>query len=108
MIELWAELEIWAKFIVPITIGAIVALSLIANCIINCFKWRRKINWLKSHNFERYLIGVPSFGNGAFYGWREKEGGRWIDERDLECLKFSELLRRMKGEVGDKNAGTFD
>lgn len=96
MIELWAKLEIWSKFIIPIAIFIIAFLLFVVACIIDSYKWNRKIKWLKAHNFERYLIGVPSVGNGAFYGWREKESGKRIDERDLNSLKFSEFLRRMK------------
>lgn len=96
MLELWAKIQIWLEYIIPIAILVIAVLIYIVACTVNSFKWNRKIKWLEKHGFERYLSDVPSYGNGDFYGWREKEGNRRIDEREIRYLTFREFRRRME------------
>ena len=96
MLEVWATLKVWFGFIIPAIIIVVIILVIFCSCFIKSILWNRKIKWLQANGFERYLVGVPSFGNGAFYGWRNKRTGKRIDERDLEHTKFTILLDKMK------------
>ena len=96
MIEFWAALKVWSEFIIPAIICAAVLLIGGAAIFTNIFARRRKAKWLRENGFERYLSDVPSVGNGAFYAWGNSKTGKRIDERDLEHMKFSELVNRMK------------
>lgn len=98
MLKVWVTFKVWSEFIIPATI--IVATILISTCLclVRSISWNRKIRWLRAHNFERYLVGVPSVGNGAFYGWRNEQTGKKIDERDLTHLKFDALVKKIKDD----------
>lgn len=91
MLEFLVTLKVWSEYIIPV---AILAVALIGAAVIISFQIHahsRKIKWLKSNGFVRYLIGVPSVGNSAFYGWRNSLTGKQIDERDLKNIGYSEL-----------------
>lgn len=96
MIEIWATIKVWLDFIIPSIIIVAVILGIFCSCFIKRILWNRKIKWLQSNGFERYLVGVPSFGNGAFYGWRNNRTDKRIDERDLAHMKFKVFVNRMK------------
>lgn len=96
MIELWAKIQIWSEYIIPIAILVITVLIYIVACMVTSFKWGRKIKWLEAHGFERYLRSVSSVGGSNSYGWKEKEGGRNIAEYELRGLTFREFRRRME------------
>ncbi|MDO5547472.1 MAG: hypothetical protein Q4F79_03205 [Eubacteriales bacterium] len=97
MENFWIKFMVWTEYIIPIAIVAIfLIISIICSCI-KAFKWNRKINWLKNHGYERYLSGVPSFGSGAFYSWKNEQTGKRVDERDLKWMSYSRLVNEMKG-----------
>lgn len=96
MLEVWATLKILFDFIIPVIIIAIIIFAIFCTCFIKNILWNRKIKWLQVNGFERYLIDVPSFGNGAFYGWKNEKTGKRIDERDLVHIKFTVFVNKMK------------
>lgn len=73
MLEVWATLKVWSDFIIPTIIIVATILTAFGIYLIKSVPWNRKIRWLRSHGFERYLIGVPAFGNGAFYWWKKNK-----------------------------------
>lgn len=97
MLEVWAAIEVWIGFILPAAIIVIILGYFFCVYLIKNISWNRKIRWLQSNGFERYLIGVPSVGGGSFYGWRNKTTGKMIDDRELDHLKFNVFISKMKG-----------
>ena len=64
---------------------------------IKSWKWDRKIKYLQSLGFERYLIDVASIGDKAWYGWECKKGtmvGKRISEEELERIDYKKLKER--------------
>lgn len=96
MFEVWATLKVWSEFIIPAIVIVATILIFTCVCLVKSISWNRKIRWLRTHNFERYLVGVPSVGGGAFYGWKNEQTGKRIDERDMTHLKFDMFVKKMK------------
>lgn len=81
----------------PIVLFVLLVLCLFIISLIKQFKWDRKINYLQSRGFERYLKDVASVGGKAWYGWRYDDGtmfGIRISEEELERITYKELKER--------------
>ncbi len=96
MLETWAAFKLWVDYLIPLMLFIGIVLVFVMVCTLQSFRWNRKIRWLTKHGFERYLVGVPSVGNGAFYGWKNEKTAKRIDERDVKRLKFKLLVERMR------------
>lgn len=96
MLEVWATLRVWSEYIIPAIAVILIILAYLCVYTVKAFQLNRKIRWLRNHGFQREISGVPSFGDGAFYAWRNKRTGKSIDERDLDCLKFDALVNKLK------------
>ena len=97
MLELWASLKVWTEYIIPIAIFLLIILTVFLHILIDLFKWNRKVKFLKKNGYTRYLVGVPSFGDGAFYGWKNDKLDKRIDERDIEHLSYRKFVEKIKG-----------
>lgn len=97
MIDLWVTLKVWMEYIIPISIFVLIVLIAFLYTVIKSFKWNRKVKYLKKHGYTRYLSGVPSFGSGAFYGWKNDDVDKRIDEREIEHLSYKQFVEKMKG-----------
>lgn len=95
MLELWASLKVWTEYIIPIAIFLLIMLIVFLYILIDSFKWNRKVKFLKKNGYTRYLVGVPSFGNGAFYGWKNEILDKRIDEREMERLSYKQFVKKM-------------
>lgn len=81
----------------PLAIFVLLALFLFVTSLIKQFEWDRKIRYLQSHGFERYLKNVASVGGKAWYGWRYDDGtmfGIRISEEELEKITYKKLKER--------------
>lgn len=89
-INILAGLKFWI-------IAILVALLLICFLVFVCLTvaqmvdGKRKMRLLKAYGCERYLSGVPSVGNGAFYSWKTVDYKINIDERDIARMKYKHL-----------------
>lgn len=81
-------------FIISITISVILFIILFCSYIIAVIKEKRINQFFISHGYERELLGVPRFGNGAFYGWVRKLDNKIADDRDIKGLSLSEINKR--------------
>ena len=97
MVELWATFKLWIEYIIPISIFVLIILISFLYVLIKSFKWSRKEKYLKKHGYVRYLKGVPSFGDGAFYRWKNDKLDKRIDERDIEHLSYKKFVEKIKG-----------
>lgn len=85
------------KELAPIAIFILLTLFLFITSLIKQFKWDRKIKYLQSRGFERYLKDVASVGGKAWYGWRYDDGtmfGMRISEEELEKITYKKLKER--------------
>lgn len=97
MVELWATFKIWIEYIIPISIFVLMILIAFLYVLIKSFKWSRKEKYLKRHGYVRYLKSVSSFGSGTFYGWKNDDVDKRIDEREIEHLSYKQFMNKMKG-----------
>lgn len=97
-INILAEIKFWI-------IAILVALLLIGFLLFACSTLaqmvdeKRKIRLLKSYGCERYLSGVPSVGDGAFYSWKTVDHKINIDERDITRMKYSRLKKILEDKT---------
>ncbi len=97
MQETWFTLQVlW--IIIPIVIIVLIFSLCFIVEIINCIKWNRKVKLLKKLGYERYLAGVASVGNGAWYGWKNDKAGKRFLESDIIRWTYKQL----KEILGDK------
>jgi len=81
----------------PIVIFILLAILIFFASLIKQCEWDRKIKYLESLGFERYLKDVASVGNKAWYGWECKRGimeGMRISEEELERIDYKKLKER--------------
>lgn len=100
MFEFWISYKVWTEVIPVIILFVLligIFLSTVIACLIESYSWKLKTKWLQKHGFERYLAGVPSVGNGAFYAWRNHQTNQQIDEKELKKLKYKDLVKKMRG-----------
>ena len=81
----------------PIVIFILLAILIFFASLIKQCEWDRKIKYLQSLGFERYLIDVASVGDRAWYGWECEKGimaGMRISEEELERIDYKKLKER--------------
>lgn len=78
----------------PIVIFILLAILIFFASLIKQCEWDRKIKYLQSLGFERYLIDVASVGDKAWYGWECKKVGMRISEEELERVDYKKLKER--------------
>lgn len=81
----------------PIVIFILLAILIFFASLIKQCEWDRKIKYLESLGFERYLINVASVGDKAWYGWECEKGimaGMRISEEELERIDYKKLKER--------------
>lgn len=81
----------------PIVWFVLLVVIIFITSYIKSWKWDRKIEYLQSLGFERYLKDVASVGGKAWYGWECKEGimaNMRISEEELERIDYKTLKER--------------
>lgn len=81
----------------PIVIFILLIILIFFASLIKQCEWDRKIKYLQSLGFERYLIDVASIGDKAWYGWECEKGtmaGKRISEEELERIDYKKLKER--------------
>lgn len=77
----------------------------ICTSIIQIINDKRKVRILTSHGLERYLKGVPSVGDGAFYAWKTKDYKINIDEHDIEKMTYKHLKKILEEKIPKHDTG---
>ena len=81
----------------PIVVFILLAILIFFASLIKQCEWDRKIKYLQSLGFERYLKDVASVGDKAWYGWECEKGimaGMRISEEELERINYKKLKER--------------
>ena len=81
----------------PIIVFILLAILIFFASLIKQCEWDRKIKYLQSLGFERYLKDVASVGNKAWYGWECEKGimvGMRISEEELKRIDYKKLKER--------------
>ena len=98
MFEYWLKMR-YLDFLLTILIVAAIIICAIVISVTKSILWGRKIRWLKKHGFERYLMDVAPFGDGATYGWREHKFDCKIPEHVLKRISYRQMVDRLKSQV---------
>lgn len=95
-----ANLYFIFKFIIellPVVLFGLLTITIITINVINQYRFTKKINYLKSIGFERYLKDVASVSNKAWYGWEREDGsmfGQRISEEEINRIDYKELKEK--------------
>lgn len=90
---------IWLKinyeFFINVCCSAFLVLLLIPG-IIQDVLWMRKVKYLISIGFVRYVSGASDFGNFVWYAWKRERTHDDIRESELRQLSLRMLKERYK------------
>lgn len=94
--DTYFKFKMFSEYIIPIilfvtifVIGAIVV-------TISVVKENRIEKFFISNGYKRELLGVPSFGDGAFYGWLREFDNTKVYDRDIKGLSLKEIEKKYK------------
>lgn len=76
----------------------LVIIILLVSAAVQDIRWNRKIKLLEKNGFVKYLRGVPSVGNGAFYGWKRESDGKQIHDTYIKSRSYKELKKWIEEE----------
>lgn len=94
--ETYYKITIFMDYILPFAIfGAIIVITLIW-IITSSIKESRIEKFFLSHGYERKLFGVPSVGDGAFYGWVRESDHKRVDDRDIKGWSLKRIKEKYK------------
>ena len=99
MVERYFALKLTGTYIM-IGVIVIIASAIFINAAIQDIRWNRKIKLLERNCFEKYLHGVPSVGNGAFYGWRREFDDKRIVDDAIKRMSYKALEKWIEDEKG--------
>jgi len=90
------ELKLYLEYIIPIALLVILFVIIAIGIIIGTIRRKRINKFFLSHGYERKLLGVPSVGNGAFYGWVRESDHKRVDDRDIKNWSLKEIKKKYK------------
>lgn len=94
--DTYFKFKMVTEYIIPIAIIAIVIVAVIISSIISAIKSSRIEKFFLTNGYERKLFRVPSFGDGAFYGWVRESDGKRVDNRDIRGWSFKQIKDKYK------------
>ena len=90
------KFKYWTECIMPIVIFGGLLLISILFVIKDIIREKRIYKFFTKHGYKREIFGVPSFGDGAFYGWIRESDNKHVDERDIRGLKVKRIKELYK------------
>ena len=91
--ELYFKLKL-IFIIIPIVVSAIIFIILSIAFVVATIKEKMVEHFFISHGYKRKLLGVPSVGNGAFYGWIRETDNKVADDRDIKHMHLKEIKEK--------------
>ena len=92
MVEKYFTLKLIGEAAI-IGLFVLVIVILLVSAAVQDIRWNRKIKLLEKNGFVKYLRGVPSVGDGAFYGWKRKSDGKQIYDTYIKSQTYKELKK---------------
>lgn len=95
MVDFYFGIKLFAE-LAPVVLFLVMFIIILIMTSIKSFKYNRKVKYLKSIGFERYLIDVASVGDKAWYGWRRDDKNEYlhISEEDLARIDYKKLKEK--------------
>lgn len=92
MVEKYFTLKLIGEVVI-IGFFVLVIIILLVSATIQNICWNRKIKLLEKNGFVKYLRGVPSVGDGAFYYWKRELDGRRIADIVIKSIQYKKLKK---------------
>lgn len=94
--EWYFKLKYYEEFVIPIALFVIYVLISAIIITKKTIREKRIHKFFTKHGYKRELFGVPSFGDGAFYGWVRESDNKRADDRDIRGLKVKRIKELYK------------
>ena len=94
--DIYYKIKIFMDYILPFAIFGVIILVIVICVTVSSIKESRIEKFFLSHGYERKLLGVPSFGDGAFYGWVREVDNKIVDDRDIKGWSLNRIKEKYK------------
>ena len=94
--DTYYKLKMFTEYIIPATVFAVIIIAVLIHCVVSGIKESRIQKFFISHGYKRELFGVPSVGDGAFYGWVREFDHKRVDDRDIKGWSLKRIKEKYK------------
>lgn len=94
--DIYYKIKIFMDYILPFATFGVIILIIVIYETVSTIKENRIHKFFVSHGYERKLFGVPSFGDGTFYGWVRESDHKRVDNRDIRGLSLNKIKEKYK------------
>lgn len=94
--DVYYKIKIFMDYILPFAIFGVIILVIVICATVSSIKENRIEKFFLSHGYERKVLGVPSFGSGAFYGWIRESDHKRVDDRDIRGWSLKRIKEKYK------------
>ncbi len=92
--DTYYKLKMFTEYIIPVALFAVIIIVALIWSIVSGIKESRIHKFFLSHGYERKLLGVPSFGDGAFYGWVRESDNKIVDDRNIRGWSLKRIKEK--------------
>lgn len=96
MIDFYIKFKLAMEFLIPIFLISIIFIIAFISLSFEYIRETRIEKFFKKNGYKRELFGVPSFGNGEFYGWVRESDGKRVDDRDIKGWSLKQIKEKYK------------
>lgn len=96
------KFKLATEYIIPVSIFALFVIVILIHGIKETIRETIIKKFFESHEYERTLLGVASFGSGVYYGWIRHPDeskhitGNCVDDRELRGLPIKVIKKKYK------------
>lgn len=94
--NIYYKIKIFMDYILPFALFTVIILVIVICSTVSAIKENRIHKFFVSNGYERKLFGVPSFGDGAFYGWVRESDHKRVDDRDIRGWSLKRIKEKYK------------
>lgn len=94
--NIYYKIKIFMDYILPFALFTAIILVIVICSTVSTIKENMIHKFFVSHGYERKLFGVPSFGDGAFYGWVRESDHKRVDDRDIRGWSLKRIKEKYK------------
>lgn len=92
--ETYFKFKMFMEYALPIALLIIVIIFIAICTTVSIIKANKIEKFFIKHGYKRELFGVPSFGNGAFYGWVRESDNKRVDDRDIRGWSLKQIKEK--------------
>lgn len=96
MIDFYIKFKLAMEFLIPIFLISIIFIIAFISLSFKYIRETRIEKFFKKNGYKRELFDVPSFGDGAFYGWVRESDNKRVDDRDIKGWSLKQIKEKYK------------